>query len=423
MKKTIAMLLALLLVAVMLPVTAMAAEGDVAKIGETGYPTLEAAFAAVTNSTATTITLLKDADVTNIIRIESGKNITLALNGNNVTFTIESKFFRVCNAMLTVTGSGTIKEQKPYFSPIIIKGGPEGSVNYSVVNIKEGVTLEGWAGVMVDQTSDTSNNYGMVLNVENATLKGVNDTSGASGTAIYVNGVVADAKISVTNAALTGTGTCMYLAGNAETTINGGSVTGDITGIEIRAGKLVLNNCDVTGGHGEVTAVANGNGATVSNAALAVSQHTTKKPIDVTVNGGSFSGGAAVYEANPQNNSTTDTAKVKINVTGGAFKGVIAKDEDNSTIAITGGIYYSYVHNQEDLAKFVPEGSEIIFDGISDGVQVKPKNTTIVIIQPTEDKPAEDQKNPSTGANDFVGIAAAMAIVSVVGAAAVSRKK
>ena len=36
MKKTIAMLLALLLVAVMLPVTAMAAEGDVAKIGETG---------------------------------------------------------------------------------------------------------------------------------------------------------------------------------------------------------------------------------------------------------------------------------------------------------------------------------------------------------------------------------------------------
>ena len=200
-------------------------------------------------------------------------------------------------------------------------------------------------------------------------------------------------------------------------------MTGDITGIEIRAGKLVLNNCDVTGGYGDVTAVANDNGATVSNAALAVSQHTTKKPIDVTVNGGSFSGGAAVYEANPQNNSTTDTAKVKINVTGGAFKGVIAKDEDNSTIAITGGIYYSYVHNQEDLAKFVPEGSEIIFDGISDGVQVKPKNTTIVIIQPTEDKPAEDQKNPSTGANDFVGIAAAMAIVSVVGAAAVSRKK
>lgn len=86
MKKTIAMLLALLLVAVMLPVTAMAAEGDVAKIGETGYPTLEAAFAAVTNSTATTITLLKDADVTNIIRIESGKNITLALNGNSYLY-------------------------------------------------------------------------------------------------------------------------------------------------------------------------------------------------------------------------------------------------------------------------------------------------------------------------------------------------
>ena len=50
--------------------------------------------------------------------------------------------------------------------------------------------------------------------------------------------------------------------------------------IRIESGK---NNCDVTGGYGDVTAVANGNGATVSNAALAVSQHTTKKPINVTV--------------------------------------------------------------------------------------------------------------------------------------------
>lgn len=50
--------------------------------------------------------------------------------------------------------------------------------------------------------------------------------------------------------------------------------------------------------------------------------------------------------------------------------------------------------------------------------------STIVIITPTEDTPkADDQKNPSTGANDFVGVAAAMAVVSLLGAAAVIRKK
>ena len=50
--------------------------------------------------------------------------------------------------------------------------------------------------------------------------------------------------------------------------------------------------------------------------------------------------------------------------------------------------------------------------------------STIVIITPAGDTPkTDDQKNPATGANDFVGIAAAMAIISVVGAAVVARKK
>ena len=36
---------------------------------------------------------------------------------------------------------------------------------------------------------------------------------------------------------------------------------------------------------------------------------------------------------------------------------------------------------------------------------------------------SEGAKNPATGANDFVGVAAAMAVVSLLGAAAVIRKK
>lgn len=295
------------------------------------FATLEEAFAAAKNGD--TITLLSDVEMTEIIRVTDSKKITLALNGFNVTITATGKFIRVCNAELTITGNSTIKEQNPYFAPIIIKGGAEGSENYSVVNIKEGVTLEGWAGVMIDQTSGTANNYGMVLNVEGATLNGVNDTDGASGSGIYVNGVVEDAKITLTNTTVTGTGAGMYLAGNADTTINGGSVKGDATGIEIRAGKLTLNNCDVTGGNGEVTATANGNGTTVTNAALAISQHTTKKPIDVTINGGTFNGTAAVYQTDVQG---TGSADVKIAVKSGTFNGTISGETDG-TIAISGG--------------------------------------------------------------------------------------
>ncbi len=57
--------------------------------------------------------------------------------------------------------------------------------------------------------------------------------------------------------------------------------------------------------------------------------------------------------------------------------------------------------------------------------EVVPKSTTIVITTPSEDTTpkTEDQKNPSTGANDFVGLAAAAAVVALLGSAVVLRKK
>ena len=54
-----------------------------------------------------------------------------------------------------------------------------------------------------------------------------------------------------------------------------------------------------------------------------------------------------------------------------------------------------------------------------------PSSGTIVITTPSEDTTpkTEDQKNPSTGANDFVGLAAAAAVVALLGSAVVLRKK
>mgnify|MGYP005855314779 CR=1 FL=1 len=56
---------------------------------------------------------------------------------------------------------------------------------------------------------------------------------------------------------------------------------------------------------------------------------------------------------------------------------------------------------------------------------VRPSSGTIVITTPSEDTTpkTEDQKNPSTGANDFVGLAAAAAVVALLGSAVVLRKK
>ena len=49
---------------------------------------------------------------------------------------------------------------------------------------------------------------------------------------------------------------------------------------------------------------------------------------------------------------------------------------------------------------------------------------TIIIVPSTEEpKPDEDQKNPATGANDFIGVAAAAAVMALLGSAVVLRKK
>lgn len=477
MKKIISIALALLMVAVMLPVMAMAEGTNVAKIGTTEYATLEDAFTAVATTDATTITLLNDAVVNNKIIISNGKNITLDLGGHNVTISTLGKFFYVNNATFTVNGSGSIKEAAAYLAPIIMTGGPAGSENYSVVNVNNGVTLEGWAGMFIDQNK--GNNYGMVFNAENATLMGKNDTNGDAGVGLYVNGTInANVKIALTNVALSGTGDGMYLAGAADTTINGGSVTSNCTGIEIRAGSLTLNNCNVTGGNGSVTTNANGNGSTSDNVALAVIQHTTKLPIHVEINGGTFKGTAALLESNPQKNPEEATKQVGIIVNGGNFEGMVCKAEpkDGSSLGVMDGSFNSdvtdYVHASPTVkdnngkyyvgstAKNVVENAESgsfevltasesevlnVKSGVTivnnsnttirvNGNEVAPEKSytvpgTITIIVPsdggnTTTTPSTDNtKNPSTGTNDFVGVAAAMAVVSLLGAAAVIRKK
>ena len=52
-----------------------------------------------------------------------------------------------------------------------------------------------------------------------------------------------------------------------------------------------------------------------------------------------------------------------------------------------------------------------------------PGTITIIVPSTEETKPAEDQKNPSTGANDMVAAAAALMAVSALGMAVLSRKK
>lgn len=309
--------------------------------------TLRTAITNAATSTVTEITLAGDIEnVSDYLRITDGKNIKLNLNGYNITFA-QNKYFLVKNGTLELEGKGTVKESSPNYSPVMMKGSDSDVANFSNVIVGKDVTLEGWAGLFMDQTKN-ANNYGMTAEIH-GTLKGCKDTSGAMGAGIYVNGIIAHEtgnapKIHVYDGAtINAEGQGMYLAGFTNTTIDKATVTGSETGIEIRAGKLTVNGATITGNGVPTSVTPNGNGSTSDGAGIAVAQHTTKLITEVTVNSGTINGYTAIYESNPQKNSEDDIAKVKLDVQSGTFNaingGSVSVYSEDKKGFITGGIF------------------------------------------------------------------------------------
>ena len=306
----------------------------VAKIGDTGYASLKEAFDAVdTAGMNVEIVLQKNVtDAPELRPASTSTTVTVNLNGHNITFADGAHFYVGGNNTLNLTGTGVVAESTAQYAPVYVTGSAADTNNKAVVNVGAGVTLLGWAGVFVDKFQ--SYNSGIEVNIA-----GTLNAQG-NGTAVYVNGGITnvDDKAPVINilstATLTSADGCgMYLAGYANTTIaDSASITGT-TGIEIRAGKLTVNGGTITGTAQSTTVTANGNGSTTQGAGVAIAQHTSCLPIEVTISNGTITGATALNEANPQNNSSESTAQESISVVGGNFVGAISSETVNGFIS------------------------------------------------------------------------------------------
>lgn len=392
MKKVISIALALLMVAVMLPVMAMAAD-------DTALPTADAnGVIKLTNN----VTLPKMTEIRG--------NITLDLNG------------------FTISGKGTVLD---LYGTIEIKDSTEGG-NGKIVSTdrtntppdspnSNGIWINDNTSVTINSGTIKGNTWGVVVAGVNAsfTMNGGTVINGITGNGSENAGVpkYAPTTITINGGVVNGGELGIYHPQVGKLTINNGEITGK-SGIEMRAGELVVNGGVITATGTPLTVNPNGGGSTTVGAAVAIAQHTTKRPITVNISGGTFTGGAALLEANPQGNPEDATKNVGIVVNGGNFVGNINKNKDASNLQITGGTFSDTGSAKEYLAP----GKELDSNG-------KVVNKSITIIVPSEGgstttTPSTDNtKNPGTGANDFVGVAAAMAVVSLLGAAAVIRKK
>lgn len=320
---------------------------------------------------------------------------TLNLDTHNISG--DKSVIKVHTSNLKITGTGTISNSNAGSSG---DGTTIWLMDAGTLTIESGVTVETGKGEQSYAVSfNTSCTQGAALTVNGATLKS-DLTESSKGSGLYVNGTLTDSvnpTITLNGAKIEAAKSGIYLAGAAKTTIsNSSQITSKDVGIEIRNGELTVDNSTVTGGTGDPTSAANGNGQTSANAGIAVAQHTTVKPITVNVKGGAkVSGGAALYVTNPQQNTPTNIAQtVTVSGTGTTLT---STHTDPSTNA-TGNAVYA----QAPVNIVIKEGAKL--DG----------NVTM----------KKDDKNANKGGVDITGATVAGSITNESGdGAAVTVRK
>lgn len=314
-----------------------------------GYENLYDAFVAL-NGKGGTIHVNKSCELPSDKKINliDGKDYTLIIN-NGATVSLGRYILIKENTTLNVVGNGTLKEASPYFAPIVmINTDPEKHVDLFVGS---GITLMGWTGIFADKASYN-------INITCAgTCVGQNDGS-ADGIGVYVNGVVKSGTLSFTGSTEGTVGVGMYIAGNFDVMISNATVVGSSVGMEQRAGSLRIYKSRIVGStEEEATMQPNGSGTTSENCGLAIAQHTSKHPINVSVEESTIIGNAAFFEGNPQGNPTA-TEDTKISINSGAFIGDVKTLADTDC---TGFLFGGHFDREPDV-KYIAKGYEAVPD-------------------------------------------------------------
>lgn len=224
------------------PFSVFASDGILARIGNKYYDTLEDAIMSAGANDVVVMT----SNVVLDNSLDINKTVNLDLNGYTVSS--DNKVFNVYGGSLNLIGTGTVKENKPYYGAIVVMGSSDiDDKEFSTVSVASGITLEGWSGIFVDHNDNNESvSYGININFDGK-INGIDDIDGGSGVGIYINGNVksVDNYPVVTlgdTASITATGNGIYVAGYTKLNINGAYIAGEESGIAIKAGIINMNS-------------------------------------------------------------------------------------------------------------------------------------------------------------------------------------
>lgn len=346
MKKFLSIALALLMVCVMLPVVALAAE----KTAST-YEELKSAIS--TANDGDTIKLLADIDLSQTITVN--KTITLNMNG------------------------------KKLYNTSDLWDKPTTDNNWSLISVRGSGNL---------------------------TITG-NGTFAAKENDCYAVDVQESATVTIKNGTFIGNIHAVYVfAGTAN--VEGGTYSVQQKYPDsVKGDEFVLNCYDANRANG--TARINVTGGTFKNF----------NPADNKAEGegNNFADNSLVVQKN-------NTVQNNDYYVGNAANEVIAAASKGEEIFVLNGTTLTNVPagviiQNRTGDRITVNGKDVELTGDA-GYTVPASNITIIVpgdTTPAETPKTEEQKNPSTGANDFVGLAAAAAVVALLGSAVVLRKK
>ena len=424
MKKLLSVVLALLMLTVMLPVTALAEDGDPTCVNgvwqnvtrDNVQDVLDGKYGSIDNTTI-------ELSAGDYDKIEFGRATEYA--GSNTKYYLNDSETTVGAIKQAIAahpqgGAGTPVYVRS-MSNVTLKAADNATVTINgLVAFGGQVNSTKWYSkdFVADRVAENNNtSYYINQKWSNITFEGLTFMGGVNIEAYQGNTLIDNVKFD----------NCKFsIADNPSETY---CIRLNVDGNQAKANNLVVTKCEFT----------NGNTAVL----------TDGMP-NVTVTGSTFSG-LTKHAINPMMNGNGAPGYGRITVTGNTFKNmsnaekgtilrmgevgagaVLTIKNNTATEGITlansvkvnsladSGITYDISGNNwgENL-KFSEEFKNIVDEPIP-----KPSNPIVIVPDRTEDTPkTEPEKNPTTGANDMVAAAAALMAVSVLGMAVLSRKK
>ena len=384
MKKLLSLALALLLLAVMLPVVSMADEikwedgknvywqaGDTSGQTATLAEALKAAYMAKGDIT---ITCRPNSDVGSLTHGHVADNITIIGNGAYISggeCDLEVDTYRYDRT------TGKQDENGVYL---------EKNITITASNL---YNLGVWG--------ERHTNHIVNINLTNCDGKAPVNLQ-----LVYISGTAGVNNITVTGCNFLTKATALY--SNAD-------------------GTVVIDNCTFNGGQVPVNFNHKANGiqtvtvknSTFTNCGDAGEWSAFAAPVRF-VNSGTGS-----LDATIENNTFTGTVGNNGDILLGDYREGETSNNFTATITPNGT---TKVRNSGNTDEPTPITGKVTADAKGNITHVQEEGpTTIVIINPTQETPkTDDQKNPTTGANDLVAVAVAVAALALAGSAIILRK-